>query len=144
MAAVEELRSEGKEIDIRIVEGVTNAQVRELISEADVVVDQLVLGWYAMFALEGMAMAKPVVCHIRPDLLELYLDVGLLAPGELPLVDASVRTIKETLGRLAELPRSELEAMGRRSRDFAVRHHSVQSVGRVFDRINRGLGLEPR
>jgi len=139
--AVQELRAEGVAIELAIVEGVPNAQMARLIQAADVVVDQLLLGWYAMFALEGMALGRPVVCYIQPELLDLYVDAGLLAPGELPIVNASIQTIKDTLRHLSTLPRSELDGIGARSRAFVERHHSIAAVGRVFDRINRALGI---
>jgi len=140
---VEELRADGVPVELSVVEGVPNEEMLELIRAADVVVDQLVLGWYAMFALEGMALGKPVVCHVRPDFLDLYVSVGLLEPGELPLVDASIHTIKEKLRELTTLPRRDLHEIGRRSRAFVEKHHSLEAVGGVFDRINRELGLQP-
>jgi hypothetical protein len=143
LEAVEELRAEGVAIELSVVEGVPNARMAGLIQAADVVVDQLLLGWYAMFALEGMALAKPVVCHIQPSLLDLYIGAGLIKQGELPLIDSSIRTIKDTLRHLAALPRRELRDIGLRSRAFVERHHSIESVGAVFDRINRSLGLRP-
>ena len=141
MKAVEELKAEGVAIDLSVVEGVPNAQMFDLIRACDVVIDQLVLGWYAMFALEGMALGKPVVCHVRSDFTELYVGAGLLEPGELSLVDATIHTIKDTLRALASLPRQELHSIGLRSRAFVEKHHSIQVVGAIFDRINRELGL---
>ena len=143
LKAVEALRAEGVAIELAVVEGVPNARIPELIRAADVVVDQLVLGWYAMFALEGMALGKPVVCYVRPDFLDLYTAAGLLEPGELPIVDATVHSIEETLRRLTSLPRGELRDIGRRSRAFVEKHHSIEAIGGVFDRINRAIGLRP-
>jgi hypothetical protein len=80
---------------------------------------------------------------VRPDLRDLYVCAGLLEPEELPLIDASFGTIKDTLMRLAALPRSALRDIGLRSRTFVEKHHSIEAVGKVFDRINRELGLEP-
>jgi glycosyltransferase involved in cell wall biosynthesis len=141
--AVHELRADGVAIELHVVEGVSNAEVPAFIENADVVVDQLVLGWYAMFAIEAMSLEKPVVCYIRPDFLDLYIGAGLLKPDELPLIDASIHTIKLTLRQLAERPREELQDIGKKSRVFVERHHSIEAVGRVFDRINRVLGLAP-
>ncbi len=143
LQAVEELRAEGVAVELSVVEGVPNAQLLDLVRAADVVVDQLVMGWYAMFALEGMALGKPVICHVRPDFLDLYTSVGLLQPDELPVVEASIHTIKETIRDLASMPRRELHEIGRRSRAFVEKHHSIEAVGQVFDRINRELGLHP-
>ncbi len=144
LRAVEELRAEGVAIELSILEGLPNHEVHARIKASDVVVDQLVIGWYAMFALEGMAQGKPVVCRIRKDLRELYEGVGLIAPGELPVVDADIRTIKDVLKRLASMSRGELRALGEQSRAFVERHHSIGAIGAVFDRINRNIGVQPR
>lgn len=143
LRAVDELRREGVAIEIAIVEGVPNDQIPTLIRSADVVVDQLVLGWYAMFALEAMALGKPVVCHVRPQYRDLFAAAGLIAHDEIPLIDASLFTIKETLRELAARPRGELREIGRRSREFVVKHHSLDAIGATFDRINRQLGVMP-
>ena len=39
-------------------------------ARADVVVDQLNAGWHGVFALEAMALGKPVVSHLKPDVVE--------------------------------------------------------------------------
>lgn len=140
--AVDELREEGLAMELTILEDVPNADVPRQILAADVVIDQLVIGWYAMFAIEGMALGKPVVCYIRPDYRDFYTDAGLLQPGELPFVDTSVQTIKETLRYLASLRRRELRNIGLRSRAYVEKHHSIEAIGMVFDRINKELGLK--
>lgn len=140
--AVEELRAEGVDVELRLLERVSNERIREAIAEADVIADQLVVGWYAMFALEAMASGRPVLCYLRPDLLELYEKVGLLRDGEMPIVACDPLTVKATLRRLAE-HREELARIGIRSRAFVEAHHSIEVVGAVFGRINRSLGVEP-
>ena len=62
--AVEELKSEGVRIDLVIAEKLPNSELQELIRSVDVVADQLIMGWYAMFAIEAMALSKPVLCYI--------------------------------------------------------------------------------
>lgn len=143
LRAVDELRQEGLQIDLTVLEGLPNTEVLHLIRSADVVVDQLVIGWYAMFALEAMVCGKPVVCHIREEFRDLYIATDLLAPGELPLIEATVHTIKGTLRRLASLPRHEIWSIGDRSRAFIEKHHSSTAVGAIFDQINRNLGVPP-
>ena len=45
----------------------SNEEVIKLIQRADLVIDQLVIGWYAMFAIEAMSLGKPVICNLRSD-----------------------------------------------------------------------------
>ena len=140
--AVKELRALGFDIELILLEGVSNDEIRTRMEEVDIVADQLIVGWYAMFALEGMSMAKPVLCHLRRDLMDLYVTTGIVRPGEIPIVDCSPGTVKETIMKLYN-SRERLPEIGRRSRTFVERHHSLSAVGVVFDRINRGIGVVP-
>jgi hypothetical protein len=141
--AVRELREAGADIELIILERMSNDEVRRVMATVDIVADQLIVGWYAMFALEAMAMGKPVLCYIRADLEELYITKGLLAPGELPVIKCTPLTVKQKLKELNEDP-NMLREIGKRSRTYAVKHHSIEAVGKVFDGINRALGLYGR
>jgi glycosyltransferase involved in cell wall biosynthesis len=139
--ACRELVAEGEAIELVLLEGVPNDRIRDVMASVDVVADQLVIGWYAMFAIEAMAMGKPVLCYLRPDLVDLYIDAGLVNAGEIPIINCSPSTVKETIRRLATHP-EELPALGRQSRQFVENHHSLDSIGAVFDRVNRSIGLK--
>lgn len=140
--ACKELAEEGVDVELVILEGVPNDQVHTVMATVDVVADQLVVGWYAMFAMEAMALGKPVLCYLREDLEDLYVAAGLVAPGEIPIINCSPLTVKETIRTLVA-NRDQLPELGRRSREFVVKHHSLETVGGVFDRINRSLGVKP-
>jgi glycosyltransferase involved in cell wall biosynthesis len=140
--AVEELKAEGVDLELAMLQKVPNEQVREAIRTADLIADQFVVGWYAMFALEAMSSGKPVLCYLRSDLVELYTAEGLIERDEIPLINCDIFTVKDTIRHFAE-HREELPGIGRRGVDFVRKHHSLEAVGAVFDRINRGMGIEP-
>ena len=54
-------------VELDIVEGVPHDVARERYARADIVVDQLNAGWHGVFALEAMALGKPVVTYLKPD-----------------------------------------------------------------------------
>lgn len=141
--AVRQLREEGVAIELRIIERVPNAEVRKAMAKADVVADQLIVGWYAMFALEAMSMGKPVICYLREDLQRFYEAAGLVGKDEIPIINCRPDQVMETLRKLATTERDSLAARGERGIAFVRKHHSVDYVGRVFDRINRSIGLLP-
>lgn len=142
LAAVENLQRQGRAIELVLVEKRSNREVLEEIARADLVVDQLVIGWYAMFAIEAMALGKPVVCHIRPDLEELYRKAGLIEAGELPFLKADTLSIGVLLEDVAKGVH-DLDALGHKGRQFVERHHSLETIGAMFDRINRSIGVLP-
>lgn len=139
LRAVEELRQEGLDIELVLVERVPNVEVRRLILEADVIVDQLVIGWYAMFAIEAMASCRPVICHLRQDLESLYVATGLLDSfNEIPILRADAFTIKDLLRKLHD-DRELLARAGLEGRRYVQRRHSVQAISMIFGAILSGL-----
>ncbi|OGA21480.1 MAG: hypothetical protein A3I02_01465 [Betaproteobacteria bacterium RIFCSPLOWO2_02_FULL_67_26] len=141
--AARRLREEGVAIELTILERVPNSEIRKAIAEADVVADQLIVGWYAMFALEAMSMGKPVICYLREDFLHFYEAAGLVHKDEIPIINCRPADVVDTLRRLATTERDTLGDLGARGVAFVNKHHSVEAVGRVFDRINRSLGVLP-
>lgn len=137
--ACEELAAEGEPVELRLVEGVPNTEVRRQLAEADIVADQFIVGWYALFAIEAMAMAKPTLCYLRDDLLELYTLYSFA--GECPLINTPALEIKEVLRPLIHdaQRRREVGIAGRR---YVEAHHSLESVGAMLDEIYRSLWTE--
>ncbi len=140
--AVNALAREGLPVELVVVQKVSNDEIRRILDTVDVVVEQLIIGWYGIFALEAMAMGRPVVTYIDPKLEQLYRVAGLLRESELPVVRCDPFTVKETIRALA-LGACDLEDLSKRSRQYVLDHHSLESVGRVFDDINRKIGVLP-
>jgi glycosyltransferase involved in cell wall biosynthesis len=135
LAAVETLRQRGTPIELDLIEGVPNREARKRYAAADVVVDQLRVGWYGMFAIESMALAKPVVVHLdERGAAETEEAFGL----ELPLVRANERSLEAVLGGLVER-RAELPELGCRSREYVERVHAHTAVARrvleIYERV---------
>lgn len=119
--AVEDLRSQGHAIQLDIIEDVKNEEVLRRLSLADVVVDQLEIGWYGALAVEAMALGKPVVCYINED------DLGVIDPEmkeELPIIRGSKDAIKEILLEICQIEGSKLVEIGRQSRKYSLKWHS--------------------
>jgi glycosyltransferase involved in cell wall biosynthesis len=122
--AVEALRGEGLALRLDLVEGVPHAEAMRRFASADMAVDQLNLGWYGGFAVELMAMGRPVLCHIRED-----------EPGdnpfgeELPIVRATRESLREELRALAS-DRDRRVRVGGESRAFVERHHDPLRIAR--------------
>ncbi len=142
IAAVEKLRSEGLELELDLIERRPNAEVLAGIARADLVLDQMIIGWYAMFALEAMALGRAVGCYLRPDLLDLYINVGLVERQELPFIDIQPQTIEAVL-RAVLAGDIDLAEQADKARAYVEKHHSLQAIGRVFAQANRAMGLQP-
>lgn len=139
--AIEELRTEGYPIELILIQGKSNAEVLQAMSDVDVVADQLIIGWYAMFALEAMSMAKPVICYLRQDLIDLYLNSGNLeSVDEIPHINSDFLSIKNTFIRIirGEISLSKHSEKGLK---FVEKYHSIEYIGEVFHKINSSINL---
>ncbi len=133
--AVESLRKRGVPIELDLIEGLPNDEARRRYAAADVVVDQLRVGWYGMFAIESMALAKPVVVYLdEQGAAETEEAFGL----ELPLVRADEQSVEDVLAGLVEV-RADLPELGRRSREYVERIHAhtavAQRVLEIYERV---------
>lgn len=127
LRAVEALRGEGLDVRLELIEGRPNAEVRSALARADVLVDQLLVG-YGLFAVEGMASGLPVVSRTGWMPEEV---AATAAMRELPIVDADAETVTDVLRELVTDPqrRAQLGAEGRR---FVERCHSEQAAGEAW------------
>ena len=115
-------------LELDVVEGVPHEQARERYARADIVVDQLNAGWHGVFALEAMALGKPVLAHLKPDVVERSAEAFGV---RVPIVPATAATLVEALRPLAEdgARRRELGAAGRA---YVERVHDID---RAADRL---------
>ena len=115
-------------VQLDIVENLPHEQARERYERADIVVDQLNAGWHGVFALEAMALGKPVVVHLKPDVVAR----AERAYGtKVPLVAATKETLVDALRPLVESPALRRE-VGAASRAY-VEH--VHDIDRIADRL---------
>jgi len=135
LAAVESLQAKGAPIELDLIEGVPNREARARYAKADVVIDQLRIGWYGMLAIESMALGKPVVVHLDEEAAaETEEAFGL----ELPLVRASEQSLEDVLAGLVDV-RESLPELGRRSREYVEHVHAHTQVARqvleIYERV---------
>jgi hypothetical protein len=115
-------------VELDIVEGLPHEQAREHYARADIVVDQLNAGWHGVFALEAMALGKPVVLHLKQDVVE---QAERAYRTKVPLVPATKETLVDALRPLVESPALRRE-IGAASRAYVEKVHDID---RIADRL---------
>ena len=121
--AISELRLEGMDVELVLVERRSNKEALEIYRSADVIFDQCLIGFHGYFALEAMALGKPVMCFIRKP--EEYL----LHPEECPLINIHITTLKDDLRRVVS-QRDQLDVIGRRGRSYIEKHFSLEAFAK--------------
>ena len=118
----------GLRAELEIVEGLHHDEARERYLAADIVVDQLNAGWYGIFAIEAMALGKPVVGFLHDEAVRRTAEAFGL---RVPIVNATKETLAERLRPLVESP-EERRRVGAESRAYVEAVHDVE---RVADRL---------
>lgn len=140
--AIRKLQDEGLPIELIILEKVPNHQIQAVMQTVDIVAEQFIVGWYSMFAMEGMALEKPVMTYLRPDLLALYTNHGIIDPNVIPILNTPIDQIESML-RWALKNRDQLGDIGKQGRAYVERYHSLEAIGRLFASILTQLDLPP-
>jgi hypothetical protein len=122
---ISELEREGYNFKYRRLHGVPYHEVHEFIkNEADIILDQLLLGTFGQLAVEGMYYGKPVVAYIFESVKEeLFPDC--------PVVNANIDNLKEKLIWLIENPDERIR-LGREGRSFVEKHFDQEKINKYI------------
>ena len=130
VAAVESL-----DADFRVVEGLTHDEAFELYREADIVIDQLNAGWYGVFAIECLALGKPVVTFLLEEAVRRTEEAYGV---EVPVISATAETLRERLRPLVA-DAALRHRVGAASRAYAERLHDIDAIAgeliELYERI---------
>lgn len=127
LAALDALREEF-DFEVETVQGVPHAEAMRRYRSAHLVVDQVRAGWYGGFAVELMAMGKPVASFVREEDLWIVPDA---MRRELPVLRIREPTLVEDL-RSILTRRDEWTSIGAASRRFAERWHDPRRIARAM------------
>lgn len=129
LEAVEKLKKDGLALELVLVEGMSNAEAKKHYERADILVDQLLAGWYGGLAVELMALGKPVICYIRDEDLG-YIPAEMRA--DLPVINASPESIYEVLKFWITAGRSELSQRGAQGRQYVEKWHDPLRIAQFM------------
>ena len=119
---------EGLPVDLEIVEGLHHDEAFSRYAAADIVVDQLNAGWYGIFAIEAMALGKPVLTFLHEEAVRRTEEAFGV---RVPLVPVTKDTLRDRLAELSANP-DELRRIGAESRAYV---EAVHDADRLADRL---------
>jgi glycosyltransferase involved in cell wall biosynthesis len=116
---IEKLKDE-YDFEYQRIEKMNHEEVIKLYEHADIIIDQVLCGSYGLLSVESMALGKPVLTYIRPDLVSSF-------PAELPIVNTNPDNLYEQVKRLLENPKLRRE-LGVKGRQYVEKFHSHDVV----------------
>lgn len=119
LEAIENLKSKYK-FNFKLVQNMPHESAKKIYNQADIIIDQVLLGTYGLFAIETMAMGKPVVTWISDHMKDKY-------PKELPIISANPDSLYEAIEILIKDAEMRKE-IGSKSREYAENYHDVKKV----------------
>jgi glycosyltransferase involved in cell wall biosynthesis len=132
--ACRQLREEGLDVRLHLLEGVPNTEVKAAMAAADIIAEQFLLG-YALTAMEGMSLGRPVLSNLSDP---AYYDVHRWSTGldACPIVSTRPEELKDHLRRLVVDPALRA-SLGERGRAYVLQFHSYPAMARLWDAIYR-------
>ncbi len=121
--AVDKLKKEF-DFEFRLVNNVSINNLYKEIADADLIVDQLIQGWFGMLPLEAMMYKKPVVCYVRDDVLKRL-------PEDFPIINANPSNIYNVLKELLQ-NRSNWKAIGEAGRLYVQKYHNAKEIAETY------------
>lgn len=120
--AISALQELGYPVQLLLVENLSYEEALKKCAHADIVIDQLLIGAYGQYAVEMMALGKPVVCYLREDLIQHY-------HSDLPIINANPENIIQVLKDLIDR-KSDWDTIGRHGITYVENHHDSHVIAR--------------
>lgn len=129
IAAIDKLKAEGVDFDFELIRNKPHDEVVEIIRNADILIDQMVAGWYGLISIESMALGKTTVCFLREKLYEYIPDI--------PIINLNPDNLAEGLKKLIA-EKDMLPEHGRKGRAYAEKYHDY--IKNSMDMLKITLG----
>lgn len=131
--AIKELKEEGLLIDLILLEGKSNEQVRQHMSEADILAEQFIFTGYAQSGIEGMASGLAVLSNLEHEAYtRVFRRFSFL--NECPILSTSPETLKNNLRTLIQNPELR-QSLGSAGRQYVEKYHSYRTAQFLFSSI---------
>jgi hypothetical protein len=130
-------------VEIQLVENAPHDQALKTLAEADLVIDQILVGWYGGVAVEAMKMGKPVIARIAAEDLHL-IPKQMAQDVRQTIIQADPDTIYEALLRCTQ-DGDLLRARSSASLEYVHRWHDpVKVAAQVKEAYETALAQKTR
>ncbi|MFA5233467.1 MAG: hypothetical protein WC390_03630 [Sulfurimonas sp.] len=113
-------------LELILVKNMSNIEALEIYKSADLVIDQLKVGWYGGFAVEVMRMGKPVIAYMS-DISLSKIDLSL--KNDLPIINANKQNIEIVLIDLIK-NKEKLQLLSIKSYEYVNKYHNPINISK--------------
>ncbi|MDP2654484.1 MAG: hypothetical protein Q8Q08_10720 [Candidatus Omnitrophota bacterium] len=116
-------------LDVQIVQNVPHEEALKIYENADLVIDQLLVGWYGGFSVEAMRMGKAVAVYINTDDLK-FIPEDMARDLLEAVINVNPANLTETLSLYLENP----ELLSRKARagmDYVNTWHDPARIANI-------------
>jgi hypothetical protein len=131
--AVEQLQKKYDFLELILVENLSNKEALKVYQTADILVDQVLAGWYGGVAVEAMKMGKPVLVYIRdadlkfiPPTMKEDLEKAVINVNPLNITDMLERCIQD---------RQFLKTKSENGYDYVNKWHDPGEIAKTVKQI---------
>ncbi|HVL33053.1 MAG TPA: hypothetical protein VM600_05665 [Actinomycetota bacterium] len=122
MAGLEQLRDEGVRFELRLLENIPHEEMKKAMRDADVVVDQLLLGDHGLTSVEAMLSGCVAVAYLTPEVRQTCSDM--------PIFDVDPTSFVDRM-RVLLTDRELRVALAGRGYDWVAQHFDASRVARM-------------
>ena len=90
-------------LEFILIQNIPYQEALKIYQKADLIIDQLLIGWYGAFAVEAMSMGKPVAAFIREEDLQFIPD-KMADDLRRSVFNISIHSIEDQLRYILENP----------------------------------------
>jgi len=119
------------DFEFKLIHNVGHSEALAIVQNCDILLDQFVTGTIGLASLEAMALGKPVLCYIKPSLVEKF-------PSDFPIVNANQDNLVEVLEALLENGQRR-NRIGRLSRAYVEEYHDAHKLALQLKGIYKKL-----
>jgi hypothetical protein len=123
-------RTKSNKFEFQLVENVPHSDAVRIFRNADILIDQVLIGWYGGIAVEFMSMGKPVICRIAEEDLK-FVPKQMAQDVKEAFIQAEPGTLKETILQCIEGDRVFLKRKAEAALNYAQTWHDPKYVASV-------------
>jgi len=127
LKAIDSLRSQGHDFGFLFGECVPHKTAMEMYTHIDVLLEQFVLGWYGLQAVECMAMGKIVIAHINSHYTDCVPQELL---RDLPIISANATELESVLRHILTLSDDVILRLGESGKEFVHKWHDAETIAK--------------